>query len=65
MTVTELYDNLSDEELKEALTTKIGYKKILVKYAEILNINPLDVMEKCDERLHKQAATRWLKNQSK
>lgn len=65
MTVQELYDQLSDEQLREALTTKIGYKEILIKYAEMINRNPLDVMEKCDELLTKQAATRWLKNQRK
>ena len=63
MTVQELYDQLSDEELKESLTNENSFKTLKEKHKQLFDktINSFNV----ELILYKQAATRWLKNQSK
>jgi len=63
MTVTELYDQLSDDELKEAFSNEKGFAKIKRKHQK--HIDRYAINFEVTINLYKQAATRWLKNQSK
>ena len=63
MTVQELYDQLSDKELKAALLAPAAFlriKRLHKKHIDV-DVSNFGVTVK----LYEQAATRWLKNHSK
>lgn len=65
MTVTELYDQLSDEELKDIMVNYLTHREYLanVKINNIAASNGFSKLFDAEFFIYKQAATRWLKNQ--
>ena len=65
MTVQELYDQLSDEELEDILTDLLtdNHHRAIEKMKTIALNNMVNIHTEHQFFIYKQAATRWLKNQ--
>lgn len=67
MTVQELYDQLTDEQLADILTDLLTDKhhRGISKIHAIAAVNDTLIFSNPAQYIYKAAATRWLKNQSK